>query len=72
MTAIEVCVVCEEAVSPPNLAQCLSCYRFFHLQMRTDGEGKDCGEAWLHEVRMHIVFGCHACIDADMFSEEAS
>lgn len=66
----EVCIVCEEEVVAPNYARCLSCHRSFHLQMRTDIAGKDCGDAWLHEVEMHVVFGCRNCLDADLFNEE--
>ena len=64
-----VCPVCEEALGPPNVATCMGCQRDFHLQMRTDVPGKDCGDAWLHEFHMHLVFGCRECVEAGAFVE---
>jgi len=36
--------------------------------MRVDVPGKDCGEVWLHETRMHLVFGCRNCLTEGAFS----
>jgi len=65
-----VCHVCEEALNAPNLATCLACHRDFHLQMRVDVPGKDCGEVWLHDERMHLVFGCQVCLDDGQFQDD--
>jgi hypothetical protein len=61
------CPICEEVLAPPNLASCHVCRRDFHLQMRMDVEGKDCGLVWLHEEHMHLVFGCNECLNAGLF-----
>jgi hypothetical protein len=68
MTA-EVCLVCNEPLGEPNLAECSNCFRTFHLRVRMDVEGKDCGDAWLHPERLHLVFGCRACIEAGRFGQ---
>ncbi len=65
---ITICSVCEEELSGPNMATCLACQRDFHLQMRVDFAGKDCGEVWLHDARMHLMFGCSQCIEAGRFA----
>jgi hypothetical protein len=61
------CPVCEEALSQPNTANCHGCQHDFHLQVRMDIEGKDCGFVWLHEERMHLVFACNNCLAAGLF-----
>jgi hypothetical protein len=66
---VEICVVCEEHLAEPNVAQCLNCFRSFHLQMRMDVAGKDCGQVWLHEEHLYLVFGCRVCLEADLFEE---
>ncbi len=65
------CPICAESLDGPNVANCLSCRRDFHLQVRMDVEGKDCGEVWLHEEHMHLIFGCSECIGAGNFGGEA-
>ncbi|HEY7270766.1 MAG TPA: hypothetical protein VH951_13155 [Dehalococcoidia bacterium] len=66
-----ICPICSDDMSEPNLANCNSCHRDFHLQMRMDVEGKDCGRVWLHEENMHLVFGCDSCIDSGNFGAPA-
>ena len=51
----------------PNIVSCNACLRDFHLQVRMDIEGKDCGDAWLHEEMLYVVFGCRECITAGAF-----
>jgi hypothetical protein len=56
------CVVCGEELTAPNVATCMSCFQEFHLQMRMDVPGKDCGQVWLNETHMHLEFGCLTCL----------
>ena len=67
MTTTATCPICAESVGEPNVANCYNCRRDFHLQMRMDVDGKDCGLVWLHEERMHLMFGCNECIGAGVF-----
>jgi hypothetical protein len=64
------CPVCAEELQAPNLANCYACRRDFHLQMRMDVAGKDCGEVWLHEEGLFLVFGCNECLAAGLFGTE--
>jgi hypothetical protein len=54
-------------MSEPNLANCYACQRDFHLQVRMDIAGKDCGRVWLHEENLYLVFGCDECLEAGRF-----
>ncbi len=63
MTAA-VCPVCSEPVSEPNMATCRVCSSDFHLQMRTDIEGKDCGAVWINQEWLYLEFACQRCLDA--------
>lgn len=69
---ITICPVCAEDLTAPNVASCHACRRDFHLQMRMDLVGKDCGIVWIHEERMHLVFGCNECLDAGLFDGVAA
>jgi hypothetical protein len=69
MTLPAICHVCDDLLEQPNVAGCLACHRDFHLQVRMDVPGKDCGEVWLHEEHAHLVFGCRYCLEAGAFGE---
>ena len=43
------CPVCGEAVDESNSAACNHCDERFHLRLRNDADGKDCGEVWINE-----------------------
>jgi hypothetical protein len=66
----ETCPICEEDLAAPNVVSCHACMRDFHLQVRMDVAGKDCGDAWLHEEMLHVVFGCRECITSGAFIED--
>ena len=41
---------------------CGACGKVFHLNQRKDMSGKECGEVWLDEERMGLMFRCENCI----------
>jgi hypothetical protein len=57
-----VCVVCGEAGSPDLFAVCNACGQTFHYRQREDGDGKDCGKAWIDPEFMTLDFACDTCL----------
>lgn len=45
-----------------NTAVCNQCERPFHLRLRQDAEGKDCGEVWISEQHLAMEFACLSCL----------
>lgn len=58
----EVCRVCGEAVNEGNSAICNGCGQRYHLRLRQDSPGKDCGEVWVNEDFLALEFGCSVCL----------
>jgi hypothetical protein len=57
------CTVCGQAEADPRLLQfCFECGNAFHLNPRTDVEGRDCGDAWIGES-LGVEYYCQTCID---------
>ena len=56
------CHVCSEAVDTTNSATCNTCGNPFHLRLRNDAEGKDCGEVWINEQFLALEFACLICL----------
>jgi hypothetical protein len=67
MTSPLSCPVCDLELAAPNVANCHNCRRDFHLQMRMDVAGIDCGQVWLHEEHTYLMFGCNQCLEAGHF-----
>ena len=58
----EACVVCGERLDAVNVAVCGECGGRYHLVMKTDQPGKDCGDVWLNEVYLALQFACFNCL----------
>ena len=73
-TAEAACTVCGEAAQESNSAVCGGCDRRFHLNLRNDVEGKDCGDVWIDEQYLSLRFACFDCLrpDADARSGRPS
>ncbi len=56
------CHVCGEPAGESDSAVCNSCERRFHLRLRNDADGKDCGEVWINEQYLSLEFACLACL----------
>lgn len=56
------CHVCTEAIDASNSATCNTCGSAFHLRLRNDAEGKDCGEVWINEQYLALEFACFTCL----------
>jgi hypothetical protein len=61
-TGESVCTVCGEAAQESNSAVCTECDQRFHLNLRSDVDGKDCGDVWIHEQDLSLRFACFACL----------
>ena len=61
-TAKETCAVCGDPVDESNSALCGGCDQRFHLNLRNDAEGKDCGDVWIDEQYLSLSFACFACL----------
>jgi predicted amidophosphoribosyltransferase len=59
---VPTCRVCGEPVDETNSAICNGCGLRFHLALRQDQVGKDCGNVWVNEEFMALEFGCFLCL----------
>ena len=62
MMEVTACCVCGAAVDETSSAVCNSCGRRYHLNLRSDREGRDCGDVWLNEEFLALEFGCYVCL----------
>jgi len=56
------CHICSEPADAANSAVCNTCGNRFHLRLRNDVEGKDCGEVWINEQFLSLEFACLNCL----------
>lgn len=68
----ELCVVCRERLDEVNSAVCGECGGRYHLIMKTDHPGKDCGDVWLNEAYLALQFACFNCLPAGSASGETA
>lgn len=61
-----VCRVCGEEVDESDSAACNSCEERFHLRLRNDVDGKDCGEVWINEQYLSLEFACLVCLRGEV------
>lgn len=61
----EPCRVCGEPTTEYCNAVCLRCTAPFHLALRQDIPGKDCGEVWIDEENLSLDFACNLCLAAE-------
>ena len=62
MSDAMVCGICGDIDDPSPVVQCIQCLTPFHLRLRSDLPGKDCGDAILGES-MGLEMICNNCID---------
>ncbi len=65
----ELCGICGEVEETP-LVECFECGIRFHLAVRKDQPGKDCGDAILGES-MGVEMICNNCIDLRRVGDDA-
>ena len=57
------CHVCTDALTPTSFATCDICSNDFHLNQRSDIEGRDCGMVWINEEHLGLEFACNGCLE---------
>ena len=57
-----VCRACGELTNALSNATCLRCGYAFHLALRQDLVGKDCGMVWIDEESQTLDFACDVCL----------
>ncbi|HET9477454.1 MAG TPA: hypothetical protein VFP63_08200 [Dehalococcoidia bacterium] len=62
MTDTTTCIVCGEPADEDSSQLCNNCESRFHLRLREDIDGKDCGEVWVNEQYMSLEFACFTCL----------
>lgn len=62
MSDAKVCGICGDADDPAPVVQCIQCLTPFHLNLRKDRPGRDCGDAVLGES-MGVEMICNNCIE---------
>ena len=60
--ALPTCVVCGESIDPANSAICNNCHRPYHLRLRHDDDGPECGEVWINEQFLSLEHACYICL----------
>lgn len=61
MSDAKVCGICGDATDATPIVLCIECLTPFHLRLRKDESGKDCGDAILGDS-MGIEMICNNCI----------
>jgi hypothetical protein len=56
------CHVCRDPLADTNSTVCNTCGNAFHLRLRNDAEGRDCGEVWINEQFLSLEFACFNCL----------
>lgn len=56
------CHVCGDPASEADSSVCVRCDERFHLRLRNDSDGKDCGEVWINEEFLSLEFACSPCL----------
>ena len=56
------CVVCGEMTDPFSNATCLQCGGTYHLALRQDVPGKDCGQVWINDEHQTLDYACDVCL----------
>ena len=56
------CHVCGDPLTDANSAVCNTCGNRFHLRLRNDAEGRDCGDVWVNEQFLALEFACFTCL----------
>lgn len=62
MSPGETCHVCGKRLSGRDIARCGVCDRRFHLRVRADAPGVDCGEVRINEQFLAMEFTCRDCL----------
>jgi hypothetical protein len=57
------CIVCGESDERESLFEyCNGCGELYHFN-RTNGPGKDCGDAWIEDEEVGLQFFCNTCME---------
>lgn len=59
---MENCVTCGEPVDETNSAVCHGCERRYHLVLKQNEQGKDCGTVWVDDLSTSLVYACSNCL----------
>ncbi len=62
MSEQQACHVCGDPADESNSAACSSCNHAFHLRLRNDAEGLDCGEVWINDQYLSLEYACNSCL----------
>ena len=57
-----VCRVCGDGADESNSAVCNNCEGRFHLRLRNDADGQDCGDVWINEQYLSLEYACNICL----------
>ena len=58
----DTCIVCRQPVTGAMSAECNWCDSRYHLNQRSDAEGRDCGAVWIDEQFLALQFACNNCL----------
>ncbi len=56
------CHVCGEVLDGTASALCDNCHRPYHLRVREDDDGQECGQVWVNEQFLSLEHACDVCL----------
>ncbi len=59
------CHVCSLEIGPDFDARCMVCGQPFHLKLKQDLDGEECGDVWISEETMSLDFRCRPCLEPE-------
>jgi hypothetical protein len=65
----ESCRVCGDPADDTNSVMCGYCGRRFHLRLRQNDPGVDCGEVWVNDESLTLDFACFPCLRGGSMSD---
>lgn len=71
MAETEFCNVCGQPADDTNSALCNECDQRFHLRLRANSDGPECGEVWINAQYLSMEFACNKCLGAHTSGETA-
>ena len=58
------CTVCGDATGEHTAATCSRCGGTYHLALRIDVPTRECGQVWIDEDLLALLFACDTCLGA--------
>jgi len=58
----DTCRICGQPAHDTDSALCNNCDQRFHLRLRADSDGPECGSVWINEQFLSLEYACQRCL----------